>query len=138
MKYLKKIFGIKAVRYLLSSCVSFAVDYVIFLALDAVLAGLSLFSMELAAIISFAVSSQINFWINRTWVFGSEGAILPEIGGYYSLAGVSFLIKTFVLLELFVRLFRIPKPISKLLAETLMFVINYTVQKKLIFRKGKK
>lgn len=138
MKLLKKIFEMKAVRYFLSSCAAFAVDYVIFLALDRVLGGISFLSMELAAVAAFAVSSQVNFWLNRRWVFRSQGSVPAEMAGYYSLAGAAFLIKTFILLEIFVRLLKIPKPLAKPLSEAAMFVFNYTIQKKIVFRKGRK
>lgn len=138
MGHLKKLLSVKAVRYLISSCAAFLADYAVFLALDRLLAGASVLSMELSAVISFAISSQINFWINRRWVFGSDKPPLPELGGYYSLAGVSFCVKTFLLLELFVRVIKLPKALAKPLCECVMFAVNYIVQKKIIFKKREK
>ncbi len=133
----KRLLGVQPLRYLISSCTAFAADYTLFLAFDRLLSGASFLSMEIAAVIAFAVSSQINFWINRRWVFHSNKPPLPEICGYYSLALVSFGIKTFVLLEIAVRLLLIPKAIAKPLAEAIMFAFNFLVQKRYIFRRKK-
>lgn len=135
---IKKFFSAQSVRYFASSCAAFAADYALLLVLDKLLGGASVFSMEISAIIAFAISSQINFWINRLWVFRSKKSPLPELGGYYSLALVSFSIKTFVLLELFVRVIGLPLAISKPAAEAIMFAVNYFVQKKIIFRVKKR
>ena len=126
------------VRYLISSCVAFLADYAATLLLNALFKGFSGFSMEIAAAISFAMSSQINFWINRRWVFKSTKSVLPELGGYYSLALCSFAIKAYVILEILVRLLKIPLAISKPISEAAMFLVNYFVQKIVIFNKRKK
>lgn len=126
------------VRYLISSCVAFAVDYAVLMLLNALFKGFFGLSMEIAAAVSFAMSSQINFWINRRWVFKSTKSVLPELGGYYSLALCSFAIKTFVLLEILVRLLKISLAISKPISEAVMFLVNYFVQKIVIFNKRKK
>ena len=138
MEKLKKLLTAQPVRYLISSCAAFAADYAILLVLEPLLSGTTFFSMELAAAVSFAVSSQLNFWTNRLWVFKSKKSPLPELGGYYSLALVSFSVKTFLLLELLVRALRLPLFISKPIAEAVMFTVNYIVQKKLIFRRKDK
>ena len=135
---LEKLFKAQPVRYLTSSVIAFAVEYVLLLLFNSFLAGITIFSMEIGAVAAFLVGSQINFWINRIWVFRSEKAVLPELGGYYSLAAVSFSIKTFLLLELFVRVSGIPLAISKPIAEAVMFAVNYFVQKLLIFRRKDK
>ena len=138
MDKLKELFEARPVRYLISSVIAFAADYAVLLILEPLFSGMTFLSMELAAAISFAISSQINFWINRLWVFKSEKSPLPELGGYYSLALISFSVKTFVLLELFVRVFGLPLFIAKPIAEALMFAFNYIVQKKIIFGRKKK
>ncbi len=138
MDKLKKLFEARPVRYLISSVIAFAADYAVLLILEPLFSGMTFLSMELAAAISFAISSQINFWINRLWVFKSEKSPLPELGGYYSLALISFSVKTFVLLELFVRVFGLPLFIAKPISEAMMFAFNYIVQKKIIFGRKKK
>ena len=134
----EKLLAAQTVRYLISSCLAFAVEYVVLLVLNALLGGVTVLSMELAAVIAFILGSQLNFWVNRVWVFRSDKAVLPELGGYYSLAAVSFSIKTFVLMELMVRVMSLPLFIAKPIAEVVMFAVNYFVQKTLIFRRKKK
>lgn len=135
----KKLLGAQSIRYIISSVIAFIVDYVVLLLLEKLFSGLGLsLAMELAALLSFAVSSQINFHINRLWVFKSNKSVLAEMGGYYGLAIVSFSVKTFVLLELFVRVLKLPTWIAKPIAEAVMFIVNYFVQKKIIFKKKEK
>ncbi len=129
----KMLLGEKPVRYFISSVIAFIVDYAVLLALEYALSGVPA-AMEIAAVAAFLCSSQLNFHINRLWVFRSTKGALAQMGGYYGLAAFSFVIKTFVILEILVRLLHIPTWISKPIAEAVMFVFNYFVQKKLIFR----
>lgn len=136
---IKKLAEAKSVKYLISSVICFVIDYTILLLLEKLFKGLGLtLAMEAAAVISFAISSQVNFHINRLWVFKSNKSVLAEMGGYYSLALVSFSIRTFVLMELFVRVMKLPVWIAKPIAEVAIFVVNYFVQKKIIFKKKEK
>ncbi len=135
MSFIKKLLSAQSVRYFISSCAAFAVNYCVALALDAVLGKMTVFSVEAATAVSFIISSQVNFWVNRAWVFRSKKPPLPELGGYYSLALVSFAVKTYVFIEIMVRLLGLPLAIAMPIAEAVMFVVNYLVQKKLIFRK---
>lgn len=137
VELVKKLLGAQSIRYIISSVIAFIIDYTVLLILEKLFSGFTL-AMELAAILSFAVSSQINFHINRLWVFKSSKSVLAEMGGYYGLAIVSFSVKTFVLLELFVRVLKLPTWIAKPIAEAIMFVVNYFVQKKIIFKKKEK
>lgn len=132
--FFKRLIDQQPVRYFASSCAAFAVDYTLLLVLNAIFSSFTGLSMEAAQTLAFAVSSQLNFWLNRKWVFRSRKSVLPELGGYYSLAFVSFAIKTFALLEIFVRIVHIPLSIAKLIAEAVMFVFNFFVQKMFIFR----
>ncbi len=135
MSFIKRLLSAQSVRYLISSCVAFAVSYCVALALDAALGGVTAFSVEAATAAAFIISSQVNFWMNRSWVFKSKKPPLPELGGYYSLALVSFAVKTYVFIEIMVRLLRLSLAIAMPISEAAMFVINYVVQKKLIFKK---
>lgn len=138
MEKIRSLLGRKPVRYFLSSVAAFAVNYAMLLVLERLLRGFSGLSMEIAAVPAFLISSQLNFRLNRRWVFRSEKRVLPELLGYYSLAAVSFLIKTYVLLEIFVRIFRFPLALAQPIAEAVMFLVNYAVQKTVIFNKKKR
>ncbi len=124
------------IRYGISSVIAFVIDYAILLVVEWLLGDFSL-AMEVAAVAAFCVSSQVNFHINRRWVFRSEKSMWAEMGGYYALAAVSFTVKTFVLMEVMTRAFLFPTWLAKPIAEVIMFVINFAVQKLLIFRKKK-
>ena len=129
-----KLYNVQALRYIVSSGIAFVIDYVLLLIIESALGELPL-AMEIAAIAAWIISSQINFGINRVWVFGSKKSPLPELGGYYALAAVSFSVKTFVLLELMVRVLTVPLVIAKPIAEVIMFAVNFIIQKLLIFKK---
>ncbi len=133
---IQKALSLQPIRYGISSVIAFVIDYAILLLLEAALGDFR-FAMELAAVGAFCVSSQVNFHINRRWVFCSEKSVWAEMGGYYALAAVSFTVKTFVLMELMVRVLLLPTWIAKPIAEVIMFVVNFAVQKLLIFRKKK-
>lgn len=140
MKKLKdliiRLYNMTSLRYIASSGIAFVIDYVLHLALDNAFSAFAL-SLEIAAVIAWIFSSQTNFWLNRLWVFRSKKAFLPELGGYYALAGFSFAVKTFVLLEIMCRVLKIPLFVAKPIGEVLMFAFNYLVQKKIIFKKKK-
>ncbi|MCD7771994.1 MAG: GtrA family protein [Oscillospiraceae bacterium] len=133
---IEKALSLQPIRYGISSVIAFVIDYTILLVVEWLLGDFSL-AMEVAAVAAFCVSSQVNFHINRRWVFRSEKSMWAEMGGYYALAAVSFTIKTFVLMEVMTRVFLFPTWLAKSIAEVIMFVINFAVQKLLIFRKKK-
>ena len=137
-EFVKKLLGLQSARYLISSCAAFAVNYAVALVLNRLFEGITAFSVEIATAISFAISSQVNFWINRRWVFRSEKPPLPELGGYYSLALISFALKTYVFIEIMYRLIKLPLAVAMPVAEVIMFAVNYFVQKKIIFRRKSK
>ena len=71
-------------------------------------------------------------------MFRSEKPPLPELGGYYSLALISFALKTYVFIEIMYRLIKLPLAVAMPVAEVIMFAVNYFVQKKIIFRRKSK
>lgn len=119
-------------KYIFSSVVAFVIDYMLLLYLDAIL---PVASMEIGALIAWLASSISNFFLNRNYVFRSSAPLALALTEYYSLAGVVFLLKTYVLLELLIRVIGIPLGIAKPIAEVVFFVTNYFIQKKLIFKK---
>ncbi|MBQ8622858.1 MAG: GtrA family protein [Oscillospiraceae bacterium] len=127
----------QALRYIVSSGIAFIIDYALILLFERLFGGFVL-ALEAAAIAAWMISSQVNFWINRIWVFRSQKSFMPELGGYYALAAASFSVKTFVLLELMVRVLTIPLAIAKPVAEVVMFAANFIVQKTVIFKRNTK
>lgn len=121
------------VKYLFSSCVAFAVDYVLHLYLNAVIPSAA--SMEIGAFIAWCCSSAVNFTINRSFVFHSTAPLKAALPEYYSLAIVVHLLKSYMILELLTRVLHLPLGIAKPIAEVVLFVGNYIIQKKFIFKK---
>ena len=102
-------------KYLASSVAAFGVNYVLLLVLDKQIPSVG--SMELAALIAWIVSSFLNFTLNRKWVFRANGS--------YS--------KTFGFLELLTRVLHLQLWFAAPLAEAILFICNYFIQKKWIF-----
>ncbi|MBE6617349.1 MAG: GtrA family protein [Ruminococcaceae bacterium] len=126
-------------KYIFSSVVAFAVNYVLILVFTELLMGLwPALAMEIAAIPAWILASATNFIINRNFVFRSKAKLLVALGEYYGLAGIVFLLKTYVLLELLTRLLHIPLELAVPITEVLFFMANYFIQKKLIFKKKQK
>ncbi len=125
----------KILKYVFSSVVAFIIDYVLLLVLNGIL---PVASLEIGAFIAWCVSSFVNFTINRKFVFNSTVPLGSSLIEYYSLAGVVFIIKTYVFIEIMTRVLSVPLAIAKPCAEVILFVINYFIQKKLIFGKKKK
>ncbi len=116
--------------YLLSSGIAFVIDYILLLLLDSLL---PIASMEIGAFFAWCISSLTNFFINRNIVFRSDAPLRKALPEYYGLAGVVFVLKTYVILEALTRLCGIPLKYAKLIAEVIFFISNYIVQKTWIF-----
>ena len=125
--------GYVPLKYLFSSCVAFGIDYVLHLFLNAVIP--SSLAMEIGAAIAWCVSSITNFFINRNFVFHSTAPLHVALPEYYALAGTVFLLKSYVILEILTRLLHIPLFAAKPAAEVVLFISNYIIQKKFIFKK---
>ncbi len=123
------------IKYLLSSGIAFIIDYALILLLNAIL---PVASMEIGALGAWCVSSLTNFFLNHNVVFHSKVPIKKALAEYYGLAGIVFILKTYVVLELLTRIFGIPLKYAKLLAEVLFFISNYLIQKFFIFCVRKK
>ncbi len=125
----------QSLKYLFSSCVAFVIDFAVLLGLNQLLKGVMLGSMEISAAIAWVFSSLTNFFINRNFVFRSSTPLRVALPEYYGLAGVVFLLKTYVLLELLCRAVHLNLEIAKPLAEIIFYTINYFIQKTFIFKK---
>lgn len=128
-------------KFMMSSVAAFLINYVlvlIFANLVFVSGRVRDFSMELSTLAAWPVSSFVNFMINRKWVFTSDAPFFKSFAEYYGLAVFSFAFKSYVLLEILNRLIGIPLAAAMPIAEVAMYVFNYFVQKRFIFKKRKK
>jgi len=130
-----RMIGIAA-GFLLASMLAFIVDYGLFTLLYYAI-GLT---RTPCAIIARIFSSAMNFTVNRTLVFrvnNRKGGFLKELAQYYALVGIVLLLNI-ALLALFNGTLGIPVLISKAMAEVILFIFNYFVQRDVIFREKQK
>ncbi len=148
---MKKIFGkISAlakfllsqyiVRYAISSVIAFLIDYALTLLLNYLFVDVLhiKFGMEIAMLAAWLVSSNVNFNVNRYFVFRDSSPYFWAYMKYYGLAVFTFVFKSYVFIELLTRVCKLDIAIAKPIAETVMFVVTYIVQKLLVFTKKKK
>ena len=88
--------------------------------------------------IAWVISSNVNFYVNRTMVFYSKDRVLPAYVKYFALALPVFLLKSFGLVKLLLNYTPLPMWIAYPAAQTAMFIVTYIVLKKLIFKMKKK
>lgn len=118
-------------KYVFSSGISFVIDQVIFNVLIIILKN-NIFII-ISKLISRAISSFINYLLNSRVVFKerSRGAIVK----YYLLVIVQAIISSVLIYSLKIFLIFIPVGIISVIVDVFLFIINYFVQKKFIFKK---
>lgn len=126
----------QSLKFLLSSGIAFVIDTLLLLAIAPLLPWRADLSEAIAQSVAWVVSSLSNFTLNQKFVFRAKGGTLLALGQYYSLAIFVFFGKQ-VLLYVFSTLLSLPLVLAKLVCEVSFFLLNYVVQKKLIFRRKK-
>ncbi|MBE6542222.1 MAG: GtrA family protein [Ruminococcaceae bacterium] len=134
-EYFNVFMASHSMKYLFSSLVAFLIDYTLLIILNSSLSVVSIASLEISAVIAWCVSSLTNFFLNRNFVFRSSTPLPKAFAEYYGLAGIVFILKTFVILELLTRVVHINLEIAKLFAEVIFYICNYFIQKKFIFKR---
>lgn len=127
-------------RYGLSSLVSAGADTGLFALLSALLAGrLTGTALNAAATVGArAVSSLLNFTMNRRLVFRSGGPLLRSLGRYYALA-LPVMAAQFLLTEGIFRLLRVGdeqhffRTVIYTAVMVLLFMVSYVVQRRWVF-----
>ena len=117
------------IKFSASSLICFALDYLLF-CLFSILTGQLVVSNISARVFSAAA----NFELNRRVVFGSKKSAGKSAAQYFALA-VFILVCNTLLLKLLVTVTPIGRYAAKLITETAMFVLSWTVQKTVIFRR---
>lgn len=122
-------------KFTFSSMSSFVIDYLLF--------GLLMLMFPHTAecilicnILARLVSSYYNYSMNCRYVFRTEKEARTAVD-YFLLAGF-ILVMNNVILEGFVQVLRIPVYPAKLLTESLLFLISWTVQRHMIFGKNRR
>ena len=115
------------IKFSLSGIISFIIDYILFIVFKVVLNNITI-----ANVIARAISSTINYIINKNIVFKSNKNIAKSLLEYYGLVIFILLINTLLLNLLSI----IINPIlAKLIIEIVLFIISWLVQKTLIFKR---
>ncbi len=122
-----------------SSLISFLVDYLLFILLIFLLRGFSASEVVsyalIANVLARLVSGTVNYLLNCRYVFHRKPSL--KTGGEYALLAITILIVNTGVLYLW-KLTPLPITVCKLFTEICMFLANYLVQKKLIFKKNKR
>ena len=122
-----------------SSFFSFLVDYSLFIVLVYLLRGYSATEVVsytlIANVLARMVSGTVNYLLNCRYVFHSRPTL--RTAGEYVLLAITILVANTAVLSLW-ELTPLPITVCKLFTEVCMFLANYLVQKKLVFRKKKR
>ncbi len=119
-------------RYILSSLSSFVIDMAAFqlfiMLLKPRLAGYIFASTVVARVIS----AVYNYTVNRKLVFRSKSGIMSSGVKYLVLCVVQMLMSA-LLVSFFYGMLRIPEVMVKALVDTVLFLISFQIQKRLVF-----
>lgn len=121
-------------KYILSSLCSFLLDYGLFCLL-LFLFGLGFEKSAviwIATIIARICSSLFNYFVNKNIVFDSKKGALTLL--YYYILVVIQMVLSAGLVSLITDSLTIPAQLVKLLVDTVLFLLSYQVQKRVIFK----
>ncbi|MBQ1554490.1 MAG: GtrA family protein, partial [Clostridia bacterium] len=99
-----------------------------------VLPGDFVYRIQLATVVARVVSCTVNFTINKKIVFRKEGSLGTTAVKYFVLAVAVMLISANAVNWLY-GLLHWPELLIKIIVDCTLFVFNYVIQKKLIFKK---
>ena len=122
-------------KYILSATSSFLIDIGLFTLFNFLLFFLGDISIIIATIIARIISSLYNYFINSRVVFKSYNKksiyqyyVLVVVQMFVSALGVYLLNKVFI---------NINDSLIKIMVDTFIFIINYYIQKKIIFKNAR-
>lgn len=128
-------------KYIAASMLSFLVDISLFALFVHLFRDLTASYVYLATVLARAISSFVNYRINLQGVFKSKntsrGQAVARILGYYGLVIVNVLISA-CLVDLAVKQLHFNETLTKVVVDTCLFVMNYFIQRDLLFRKKNK
>jgi len=129
-----KIYAV-ILKFAFSSIAAFLIDYALFNLLYYLLRGRMGPQMLLlvSTVGARIVSSLVNFTINKKVVFKSRGGTAAAFLKYYALAAV-ILAANYGLMSLLVTVLGLNASIAKILVEVTLFIVNYVVQRRFVFK----
>lgn len=125
-------------KYIAVALSSFAIDYGLFCLLSVLLSSFPLSRrIWISTVMARVVSSLYNYSMNHSAVFRCTAPYQSTLFKYYALCIVQMLCSASCV-SLLCTLLAIPETISKLLVDTLLFLISFQIQKNWIFKEGMK
>lgn len=120
-------------KFSASSFLAFLIDYALYGVLLLVTAGLpALVSVRLSNIAARVVSAGFNFTVNRRVVFQSSGNAAAQ-GIRYAVLAAGILAVNTMILSFLTGTAGIQPMAAKIITETLLFIISWVLQKKVVF-----
>ncbi len=129
-------------KYILASLASLVIDISLFTVFVQLLKGTGYneYRIYISTVAARAISSFVNFLINRNTVFKSKGAArtqtAKQIVLYYLLVVIN-VVASSLAVNYIVKILLWNETLVKVCVDTVLFFLNYIVQRELIFRKRK-
>lgn len=120
-------------KFSASSILSFAADYGLFLALQALLPA-GAHTLLLGNVLARVCSAALNYELNSRAVFRDHSPAKQTLPRYAALAA-GILAANSVILSVLVHGLHLPAALAKILTELLLFSLSYVVQSRFIFRR---
>ena len=120
-------------KFILSSTISAIYDFVLLLVFENIFNNLLI-----SVILSRIMSSILNFILNRNYVFeNKQSNIIKTFIKYYALV-IIILIFNYGILYVLYKVLRINLVISKIITEIVLYSFSFIVQKRIVFKKGRR
>ncbi|MEZ7891943.1 MAG: bifunctional glycosyltransferase family 2/GtrA family protein [Candidatus Wallbacteria bacterium] len=119
-------------KYIFSSLLTTIIDFIVFYMITTLGVGIGI-----AMFWARVVASLANFTINRSAVFESKNKIYQDLIKYYGLVVVSG-ITSYLLIMLMKNHMALSTICSKIIAESFLFLINYSLQNNYVFKNTKR
>jgi len=122
-------------KFLWSGIASAGCDFLLFLLLERLFAWLPLRDQLLIATVGARLcSSAVNYTLNKNYVFGSKAPIKSTMIKYYTLCALQ-MAASYGGVFLLTSLLKLPAALSKLIVDSILFLISFQIQRELIFNK---
>ena len=122
-------------KYIISSLSSFILDILLYTAFVNLLPEINfkgITQIVVATVLARIISSAYNFMINSKVVFKNQNK--DSIIKYFILCGVQMFISAFAVSTLF-KLLQINSTLIKVIVDTIIFIINFVIQREWVFKK---
>lgn len=125
-------------KYIISSISSFILDillYTVFVNLLPEMKNNIITEIVVATIVSRIISATYNFIVNSKMVFKNKNK--DSVIKYLILSGIQMFISAFAVSKLF-ELLHLNSTLIKVIVDTIIFIINFIIQREWVFKKNKK